>query len=305
MTTPPGFSTDRQTKTRSHKMRTRNSRDTITIYEPNHIVKMGIKVWGEMVGELLLSRDLIWRLIVRDFAARFRQSILGIFWAFIPPLLMMVLFVWVRNNNFLPIDGTDMPYPAFVFLGQLVWLLFSHGTTHAANSLVAAGPMLTKINFPKEVLVLSSIGQTVFEFLLRLPLLAIVFWWTGFMPDLMIVTLPLVLLPMILLITGLGFFLSLFNAMIRDTGGMINIIVNVGMFATPVVYPPPTSGPHAFWIAVANPVSGFLMAARDIATSGTISEPRTYLYSVIISICIFLVGWRIMHITEPKIAERV
>lgn len=282
-----------------------NNKPHVTIYEPNHIQKVGIRVWGEMFRELVDFRGLIWRLIVRDISARYKQSFLGVFWAFLAPLVMMFVFVWVKGKNILPIGDTNMPYAAFVFLGQVVWLLFSQGLTKTAGSLVAAGSMLTKINFPKEVLVISAVGQTIFEFMLRIPLLLIIFFWVGFIPKFSLLLLPIMLIPLLLFVIGLGFFVSLLNAVFRDIDSILTIILSLGMFATPVVYPPPTSWPLSFLINHLNPISAFVIAARDLATVGYLSEPASYISSTILGIISFLIGWRLMHLVEPKIAERV
>jgi lipopolysaccharide transport system permease protein len=277
----------------------------VKVYEPNHIVKAGIRVWGEMFRELVDFRGLIWRLVVRDISARYKQSFLGIFWAFLAPLVMMVVFVWVKNKNILPIADTVMPYAAFVFLGQIVWLLFFHGIITTANSLVAAGTMLTKINFPKEVLVISAMGQTIFEFLLRIPLLIIVFFWVGFTPEISLLLLPIILIPLLFLVAGLGFIVSLLNAVFRDIGSVLTIALNLGMFITPVIYPPPTSWPMSFLINHVNPISAFVIAARDLATVGYLTQPASYISSTILGFLLFFIGWRLMHLVEPKIAERV
>ncbi|MBI5192119.1 MAG: ABC transporter permease [Nitrospirae bacterium] len=276
----------------------------ITIYEPNHIMKAGIRIWPLMFRELIESRELIWRLILRDISAKYKQSFLGILWSFLTPLAMMFAFVWIKGMNILPIKNTYMPYPAFVFFGQMVWLLFQHGITTTTNSLAEAGSLLTKINFPREVLVLSKLGQTIFEFLLRIPLLVIIFIWVGFIPNVSILLIPVALLPLLLLVAGLGFFLSLLNAVMRDISSVIGIILSIGMFATPVVYPPPVSWPMSFWINYVNPVSAFLNTSRDLATVGHITDPASYVTSIIFSILIFMVGWRSFHLVEPKIAEQ-
>jgi lipopolysaccharide transport system permease protein len=281
------------------------SRDSIKVYEPNYMMKAGIRVWADMVSELLEFRGLIWRLIVRDITARYKQSILGILWAFIAPLIMMLIFVWVKSRNILPIGETEIPYAAFVFMGQMVWLLFSQGVITSANSMVAAGNMLTKINFPREVLILSAIGQTIFYFLIRIPLLTIIFMWVGFTPKLTILLTPLILLPLLLLIVGLGFLASLFNALTRDIRSALGIIINLGMFVTPVIYPAPNSWPFSFLINTANPISSFVNGVRDLSTTGHIIDPLNYLLSVVLSLLIFFVGWRFFHLAEPKIAERL
>lgn len=268
-------------------------------------MKAGIRIWAEMLSELIQFRGLIWRLIIRDISARYKQSVFGILWAFIAPFVMMLIFVWVKSKNILPISDTAMPYAAFVFTGQMVWLLFSRGVITSANSLVAASNMLSKINFPKEVLVFSGVGQTIFEFLIRVPLLLLIFVCVGFIPKFTILLVPLVLLPLLFFVIGLGFFVALLNAVARDINSALGIIMNLGMFATPVIYPPPTGWPMSFLINVANPVSGFVTASRDLVTTGFISNPMSYVTSVILSVLIFLTGWRLFHLTEPKLAERV
>jgi lipopolysaccharide transport system permease protein len=274
-------------------------------YEPNCIKNMGIHAWLDMVCELVEYRELIWRLMIRDISARYRQSVLGIFWSFLTPLFMTIVFLVVKNNNILPIGETVLPYAAYLFFGQMIWLLFSQGLTAAANSLIASGALLTKINFPKEVLVVSALGQTIFEFILRIPLLIVIFLWVGFVPRPAIVLVPVIILPLLFLILGLGLILALVNAVIRDIGSMLIIVLSVGMFASPVIYPPPTTWPLTFWINYINPVSGFLLAAQDLVAKGYISDPLGYCSAVLFSIVILLVGWRIFHLVEPKIAERV
>ena len=275
------------------------------IYEPNYLTKAGIRVWIDMLRELIEYRGLIWRLIIRDISARYRQSVLGIFWSFLTPLLMTIIFLVLKNNKILPIGETVFPYVAYVFFGQMIWLLFSQGLTTAANSLIASGSLLTKINFPREVLVISALGHTIFEFIVRIPLLMLIFLWVGFVPQPTIVLIPLVIIPLLFLVLGLGLILALVNAVIRDIGSMLSIILSVGMFASPVIYPPPTAWPLNFWINYANPVSGFLIAAQDLAARGYIADPAGYYSAVLFSMVTLLVGWRVFHITEPKIAERI
>ncbi|MFC1841033.1 ABC transporter permease [Thermodesulfobacteriota bacterium] len=283
----------------------KHSSDQLKVYEPNYIVNAGLHVWADMFKELVGFRGLVWRLIIRDISARYKQSLFGVFWAFIAPMVLMMVFVWVKNRQILPIDDTAMPYAAFVFTGQMIWQLFSQGVLSSANSLVAAGNMLTKINFPREVLIFSAIGQTVFDFILKIPLLFIVFYATGFLPGFSIVLIPFALLPMLIMIIGIGFFVSLLNAVSRDVANALSIIMNLGMFLTPVIYPPPESWPFSFLINTLNPVSSFISISRDLMTTGIISDPFNYVFSLLFSLLIFLFGWRLFHLTEPKIAERI
>ena len=107
------------------------------------------------------------------------------------------------------------------------------------------------------------------------------------------------------LVVGMGFFLALLNAVTRDISNALGIIMYLGMFVTPIIYPPPTSWPMSFLINYVNPISSFVTASRDLLIKGTITHPTIYLSSFILSFLLFLVGWRIFHLTESKVAERV
>jgi lipopolysaccharide transport system permease protein len=282
-----------------------NTKIKMRRYEPNYLKKAGRCVWVDMLRELIESRGLIWRLIIRDISARYRQSVLGIFWSFLTPLLMTIIFLVLKNNKILPIGETAFPYVAYVFFGQMIWLLFSQGLTTASNSMISSSSLLAKINFPKEVLILSALGQTIFDFIMRIPLLIIIFFWVGFVPKPAIILVPVIIIPLLFLIFGLGLLVAMFNAIIRDIGSVLLIVLSVAMFASPVIYPPPTAWPLNFWINHVNPVSGFLIAAQDLAAKGYIADPAGYFSAVLFSIVILLVGWRIFHLVEPKIAERI
>ncbi len=274
------------------------------VYEANMLLHGGVRLWGAMIRELAEHRELVWRLAVRDILVRYKQSFLGIFWAFLTPLVLLAIFLWIKNNHIVPIRDTAIPYPAFLFLGQMTWLLFAQGITAATNSLANAGSLLTKINFPRETLVFASLGQSILDFLIRIPLLLVIFWWQDFAPHPMILAIPLLLLPLVLLMLGIGFFLALLNALFRDVGNLIGVALNLGMFATTVIYPPPRRGLAAFAINHLNPVSAYINALRDWVSSGTVSDRPALVSAILLSLVLFLAGWRLFHLLEPKIAER-
>lgn len=279
--------------------------DAITVYEPDGMLRKGLRVWPEMVRELVEARGLLWCLLKRDLSVRYRQSFLGMLWAFLTPLALMFVFLFMNSLKLLPLGQTAIPYAAFLFLGQMVWLLFSHGVSASCSALVDAGALLGKINFPREILVLSAVGLTLFEFVLRIPLLLIVCFAVGFVPHPALLMAPILLLPLLLLVLGLGFCLSLLNALFRDVAAMVGIVLTVGMFAAPIVYPPPVSWPFSFLVNQVNPVSAFVTAVRDLALLGRLGDPWGYALSSALSLLLFLVSWRLFHLVEPKIAEKV
>lgn len=285
-------------------MQQRQGVKKITIYEPQNNASSYL-VWSEMFNELKTSRFLIWRLLVRDLTARFKQSLFGFFWAFMSPLIIILIFEWLRDKSLLPTGFIGMPYVVFVLIGQMVWLLFSGGLTSATNSLVDSGNLIAKISFPREALVFASIGHTIFDFVIRIPLLLILLWWTGFTPKPAFLLLPLIILPLFFLILGIGFITSILNAITRDVASIMGIAMTIGMFSAPVVYPPPTTWPLSLLVNYINPVSSFIIAARDLALVGNITDPLSYATASIFCVLVFFISWRIFHLVEPKIAERI
>lgn len=276
----------------------------VRIYEPDHALRAGLRVWAEMVRELIDARELIWRFLVRDFSARYKQTVLGWVWAVVPVLATVLVFTFMNRNRLLHMADCDIPYPLYVLLGMTVWYLFATGVANATNSLVSAGAMIAKINFPRETLVLASFGQAFVEFGVRLVLVALFFAWYRIVPSWTIVFVPLVVLPLLLLAIGMGMVLSLVNGVFRDVGNSIQMILMFLLFVTPVVYPPPTQWPFVL-VNTANPISPLLAAVKDLAIGGSLSDPWGLIASSLFSLLVCLVAWRLFHLAEPRIAERI
>lgn len=274
-------------------------------YRPQGYVGQGVAGWRAMVQELIASRELTWRLFLRDFSARYRQSVLGYIWAFLPVLLTTFIFSWLNRSKVLPIAETSLPYPVFVLLGMTVWQLFASGLASATQCLVSAAALITKINFPRETLVLAAFGQSIFEFLLRMVLIVGALLIFKVTPAWTIVLFPFAMIPLCLFTLGLGFFFSLVNGVLRDAGQMVTFLLTFWMFLTPgIVYPAPSNSGQSL-INVLNPVSPFVIAAQDLVTVGRLTQPGNYLIGTAISVVVFLFGWRLFHLTEPRIVERV
>jgi len=272
------------------------------IYSPSTQTGWGLRVWREMFIELINSRELIWRLFKRDFSTRYRQSIMGFFWALILPLIAMGTFVFLNYSGLLKVGYTETPYPVFAIFGLTIWQAFSGGLTAGCNSLTLGGGIVTKINFPKETLVLSAMGVTLVDFLVRLFLIAIILIIFQVIPNWTAIFLPIVVLPLFTFTIGLGFILALGNMVFRDTTNIVTVLTTFLMFLTPVVYPIHKTGIMAKIMAF-NPLTSLITAPRDVVFTGYITEPYGFLWTTIASVLLFLVGWRIFHSVEFKMAE--
>jgi len=274
------------------------------IYMPNQGADWGPSVWREMLSELIRSRELTWRLFMRDFSARYRQSVLGVLWALILPLMGVGTFVFLNRSGLLNVGDTNVPYPVYALLGLTVWQVFTGGLTVCSNAIVAGGSMVVKINFPKETLVIAAMGQVIFEVLVRLVLLAIVMVIFRVTPKWTVVFFPFTLLPLIVLTLGLGFFLSLLAGLLRDVANVITLATTFLMFLTPVVYPVPETGPFVALMAV-NPLAWLVTASRDMVFTGYLTDPVGFAWASALAVFFFLFAWRVFHLVEPRMAERV
>jgi len=278
---------------------------TKIIYEPDKFIRMGFwDSWREMAISLSQSRELIWRLFLRDFNARYRQSLLGAAWALLNPVITVGIFVFLNRSGILNIGSTVVPYPVFAFIGMSLYGIFSTGLSSCSNSIVGAGSMVVKINFPKISLVIAAMGQAVAEFIVRLVLITIAMVLYGATPSWTSAFLPLALLPLILLTLGLGLILSLLAGIIRDVLYIVSYLTILLLFLVPALYP----APHTGGLAVLNkwnPLSHLIVGCRDILISDGLSNPPGFLSAAMFSILIFLLSWRIFYISESRIAERV
>ncbi|MBF0512003.1 MAG: ABC transporter permease [Candidatus Omnitrophica bacterium] len=272
------------------------------IYESHRELKLGIKIWLEMFRELFQFRQLIGRLFLRDLSVRYKQSLLGQAWILIMPLVAIGTFMYLNHTGVLRFQETGMPYPLYALMGLSIWQIFATGLNAGANSLVGSGDLITKINFPREVLVLASMGQSVFEFLVKMALIVICFFVFHFCPSWKIIFLPFMLLPLLLLTIGLSLLLSLANGVFRDCANIVSLFLMFVMFLTPVLYPVPL---HHFFFKI-NVLSPLIDVPRQVMAFGHIDHGLlAFQLATCLSVLIFLVSWRIFHLVETKIPERI
>jgi lipopolysaccharide transport system permease protein len=272
------------------------------LYEPHKQLKLGIRIWSEMFGELIQSRELMGQLFMRDISAKYKQSVLGNIWIVIMPFIAIGTFVFLNKAGIMNIGPTDIPYPLFALIGLTVWQLFSTGLNAGCNSLVTAGDMITKINFPREVLVFASMAQSVFDFIVKFVLILFLCAVFQFTPSWGILLFPLAVIPLFVLTLGLSLILSLINGILRDTADAVLLLTMFLMFLTPVLYPISEEKNLFFKL---NPLTPLIVAPRELIVYGRIHEPGAFFVSSALSILLFLIFWRMFHLVETKIPERL
>ncbi len=267
-----------------------------------------------MFAELWEYRELIQRLVARNVAGQFRQSFLGYVWIILPPIATTIVFTMLQRARIMNIDmgASEMPYAIFALLGATFWQFFTQVVQMATNSISGAGALVTKIYFPREVLVFSAIGNAAVNVSIRLVVVALTFLLLAYPPHPACLLFLLLMIPMMMLGVGVGMLMAPVNTMMNDVGRMMEFAFQFGMFLAPTVYPTPdiTHASSAwqvglYWLHQINPVSHYLYALHELVQHGTLTFTPGLQASIILSVTMFFIGWRFFHAIEPLLAERV
>lgn len=183
--------------------------------------------------DLWRYRELFYFLAWRDILVRYKQTVIGLAWALIRPLLTMIVFVFVFGKLAkLPSDG--VPYPILVFAALLPWQFFSNAFTEAGNSLISNANMISKVYFPRLVVPTSAVIVSFVDFLISGIILVGLMFWYGFAPDWRIFTLPLFIFIAFAAAMGAGLWIAALNVKYRDFRYIIPFVVQFGLYVSPV-----------------------------------------------------------------------
>jgi lipopolysaccharide transport system permease protein len=211
--------------------------------------------------ELWHYRDLLYFLTWRDISVRYKQTVLGFLWAILQPFLSMVVFtVFLGKLAGVPSDG--VPYPVFSYLGLLPWMYFAGAVTRSGASIVGSASLLTRVYFPRVLVPLSATLSALVDFAISALVLGGLMAWYGLAPAATIVLLlPLAALTAVVA-TGIGMWLAALNVRYRDVQYAVPFLMQLWMFATPVVYP--ASLVPAAWrpLYALNPMTGVIEGYR-------------------------------------------
>jgi len=259
---------------------------------------------GEMSRDLAASRELAWRLAVRDISAQYRQAFLGILWAFILPVANTLAWVFLNSSGVVKIADTPLPYPLYVFSGTMLWAIFMDALNAPLVQTTAAKGMLAKLNFPREALIVSGIYQTLFNASIKIVLLLGVLLYMGINPGWSILLFPVGVISLVLVGTVMGLFITPVGMLYTDVGKGLPLLMQFLMYLTPVVYPMPKGGWTGILVA-ANPLTSLILTTRDWLT-GLTPECLGYFCTVnAVALALLLMVWVIYRLAMPILIERM
>lgn len=183
--------------------------------------------------DLWRYRELFYFLAWRDILVRYKQTVIGVAWALLRPLVTMIVLTLVFGKLAkLPSDG--VPYPILVFAGMLPWQFFANAFSEAANSLVGNASMISKVYFPRLVIPTSAVIVSFVDFLISGAILIALMLWYGFVPDWRVLAMPLFILIAIAAAMGAGLWMAALNVKYRDFRYIIPFVVQFGLYISPV-----------------------------------------------------------------------
>lgn len=241
---------------------------------------------------------------MRDLSAQYRQTFLGYVWAFLPPLVASLTFIFLNSQGIVTIDTAGIPYPAFAMIGTLLWQVFVDALQCPTKALQAAKPMLAKINFPREAILMGGLYMVVFNFLIRLVLVAAVMAWWRITPSASLVFFPVAMAA--LLVTGFacGLAIAPLGGLYGDVTNAIPIVGQFWMLLTPVVYPARTTG-LAGLLATWNPVSPLVTTARESLTGMPLTLLGPFLLVTALALAATFCGLVAFRIAMPHLIARM
>jgi len=211
--------------------------------------------------ELWNYRELLYTFTWRDVKIRYKQTALGFLWAILQPLCMMLIFtVFFGRLAKMPSDG--IPYPLFVLAALLPWTLFAEGITRSTSSMITNANIMTKLYFPRLIMPFSGILSPVVDFVFSFLILIVMMVVYGFTPTLNVVFLPLFILLALATSLGIGLWLSALNVQYRDFQYTIPFLIQLGLFASPVVYPASLVPESVRFLYGLNPMAGVIEGFR-------------------------------------------
>ena len=259
------------------------------------------------LASLIRYRGLIQSLVARELKARYRGSVLGFFWSFINPLLLLLVysfvFTYVLENR---VEGIQ-PYALFMFCGILPWTWFSSSLTEAAGSLISGGNLIKKVLFPAEVLPIVSVLANMVHFFLGLTILAGFLIYYKHPPDAHLAWFPVVVLVQLIFTTALALILAALTVHFRDIRDLLANMLTLWFFATPIIYPWTQENVRKFkWIFNLNPFTHLAISYQEILFfPGRIGHWKWLLALGVYSIVQFLAAYWLFDRLRDSFAEVV
>jgi ABC-type polysaccharide/polyol phosphate export permease len=253
-------------------------------------------------------RGLIQTLVVRDLKARYRGSVLGFFWSFINPLLLLLIYNFVFSTVMPGVRPADLePYALFMFCGILPWTWFSSSLLESSSTLLSGGNLIKKVLFPAEVLPIVTVLANMAHFFLGLPILvAFLVYYRRPLDPLELLWFPVIVAVQLVLTTGLALLLSALTVHFRDLKDLLGNLLTLWFFATPIIYPISQAPEYMRWAMNLNPMTHLAISYQEVLFYvGPHGHWRWLMSLALLAVVVFLLGYFVFDRLRDSFAEEV
>jgi len=252
--------------------------------------------------EMWKTRGILFNFAIYDLKIRYRNSVLGVLWSFVEPLLLLAVLFVVFSTMF----RFEIPnFPIYLLLGIVCYRFFQNGTTLALNSLTNRSATITQIYFPRSIPGLSAGITSAIMLIFELMVLGIFMAAFQFIPTITILLLPLVLMLELLLVLGIALPLSVLNAKFKDTEFIWGVVLSAGFFLTPIFYQFDMLPEAVRNVLQFSPMVQIVTMAHHVVLYGTLPSINTVLYAVGSISAITAIGYLIFRKYQARIAEEM
>ena len=252
--------------------------------------------------EMWKAKGILFNFAVSDLKIRYRNSVLGVFWSLVEPLLMMGVLFLVFSNMF----KFEIPnFPIYLLLGIVCYNFFKNGTTFALNSLTNRSALMTQIYFPRSIPAISAGITAALMLILEIVVLAFFIVIFQFAPPITILLLPLVLGLLFVLVIGISLPLSVLNVKYKDTEFLWQVIVSAGFFLTPIFYQFDMMPAQVQNVLQFSPMVQIVTMAHHVVLYGTLPTINSILFAVGSISVITIVGYLIFRKYQAKVVEEM
>lgn len=264
---------------------------------PKHVTMKGM-------FNAVAYRELLSELTKREIKQRYKQSVLGYAWVILNPLIQMIVMAFVFSKILRPAD-LGVPYPIFLYAGLLPWTLFSNSLMSSVNSLVSNGGLLTKIYFPREIFIQSTILAKIVDFFLASVVFVVFMVYFKIPVTINILWFIPIFLIQNLFTYALSLLAAAFNLFYRDIQYLLGLGIMVWMYMTPVIYPTEIFPTQYRWIFQINPMAVFINAYRQVILAGGAPNISSLSIGLLLSLAMYLIARYVFKKLEGTFADVV
>jgi lipopolysaccharide transport system permease protein len=258
-----------------------------------------------MVRDVWLTREVMWRLFARDFMVQFRQKMLGYLWVFLNPLIGAAGFIFLNYAGILHTGDMAIPYPLYLFFGVMLWGLFTGSIGAVSGGLTVHADLVVRTNVPRIALALSGLAGVVYLLLVNIVILVFLCAIIGVPPSRWALTLPLMVLPLMALGVGIGLVLAVVGVLARDVTTVVNTVLNLMMYLSPVVYVPIFDNRLLQRVIDWNPLTYLIHDPRGLFFTGILDTPVAFALSAVIGFSTLVCGIHAFYMIQDQVAERL